>query len=30
MPDILHELTIAATPGQVFETITEQQGLAAW
>ncbi len=30
MPDILHEVAIAAAPGQVFKTITEQQGLAAW
>lgn len=30
MPDILHELTIAAAPDKVFQAITEQQGLAAW
>ena len=30
MPDILHEVTIAASPDQVFKAITEQQGLAAW
>ncbi len=30
MPDILHEVTIAATPDKVFKAITEQQGLAAW
>jgi uncharacterized protein YndB with AHSA1/START domain len=30
MPDILHELTIAATPDRVYRAITEEQGLASW
>lgn len=30
MPDILHEVTIAATPDKVFEAITEPKGLEAW
>jgi uncharacterized protein YndB with AHSA1/START domain len=30
MADILHELTIAATPEQVYKAITEQNGLASW
>jgi|SRR5579859_1682845 len=30
MPDILLELTIAATPDKVFQALTEPQGLEAW
>ncbi len=30
MPDILIEVTIAATPENVFEALTEQNGLASW
>ncbi len=30
MPDILHEVTVAAAPDTVFRAITEQQGLASW
>ena len=29
MPDILHEVTIAASPDKVFEALTTQNGLAA-
>jgi uncharacterized protein YndB with AHSA1/START domain len=30
MFDILHEVTIEAPPGKVYQAITEQEGLAAW
>ena len=30
MADILHELTIAASPEQVYKAVTEQNGLASW
>jgi uncharacterized protein YndB with AHSA1/START domain len=30
MADILHELTIATTPEQVYKAVTEQNGLASW
>ena len=30
MPDILLEVTIAATPDKVFKALTEQPGLEAW
>src|SRR5260221_14322728 len=30
MPDILHELTIAAAPDAVFKAITEQPEMASW
>jgi uncharacterized protein YndB with AHSA1/START domain len=30
MADILHELTIAASPEQVYKAVTEQDGLASW
>jgi uncharacterized protein YndB with AHSA1/START domain len=30
MPDILHEVTIAAAPDKVYEAITTQKGLAGW
>src|SRR5215467_11126896 len=30
MPDILLELRIAATPDQVYQAITEQEGLCSW
>jgi uncharacterized protein YndB with AHSA1/START domain len=30
MPDILHEVTIAAAPDKVFKALTEGQGLEAW
>ena len=30
MADILHELTIKASPAHVYAAITEQSGLAAW
>jgi uncharacterized protein YndB with AHSA1/START domain len=30
MPDILLEVPISASPDQVYEAITEQQGLSSW
>jgi uncharacterized protein YndB with AHSA1/START domain len=30
MPDIVHQLNIAAPPDRVYNAITEQQGLAGW
>jgi uncharacterized protein YndB with AHSA1/START domain len=30
MPDILHELTIAATPDVVYQAITEARGVTRW
>ncbi len=30
MPDVLHEVTIAAAPDKVYKALTEQQGLEAW
>lgn len=30
MPDIMHQLTIRATPEVVYGAITEEKGLAAW
>lgn|SRR5258708_3623931 len=30
MPDILHEVTIAAAPDKVFEALTQSPGLEAW
>lgn len=30
MPDVLLEVTIAATPDKVFKALTEQPGLEAW
>lgn len=30
MPDILHEVTIKASPEKVYKALTEQSGLAAW
>ena len=30
MPDILHEVTIAALPDTVYKAITEQEGLTSW
>ena len=30
MPDILHELTIEATPDAVYAAITEENGLKGW
>jgi uncharacterized protein YndB with AHSA1/START domain len=30
MADILHELVIAASPGLVYQAVTEQDGLASW
>jgi uncharacterized protein YndB with AHSA1/START domain len=30
MPDIMHQLTIAATRAAIYPLLTEQRGLAAW
>jgi len=30
MPDILHEVTIASTPDEVYKAISEQEGLTSW
>lgn len=30
MADILHQLTIKASPRQVYQAITQQEGLASW
>ena len=30
MPDILHNLIVAAEPSRVFEAVTLQEGLASW
>ncbi len=30
MPDILHQLPIAAPPERVFDAIASQEGLSAW
>lgn len=30
MPEILHELRIAATPDQVYHALTSPEGLSAW
>lgn len=30
MPDILHQVQIEATPGQVFRALTEREGLGSW
>ncbi len=30
MPEIVHQLTIKASPGKVYHAITDQKGLASW
>lgn len=30
MPDILHDLTILASPQQVYAALSEQEGLSSW
>lgn len=30
MPEILHQLSIKASPGRVYQALTEQKGLANW
>lgn len=30
MAEILHQLTIKASPGRVYKALTEQKGLASW